>query len=160
MESWSSEINKTIDSKLEGARDKDKLFFRINEFKRNISRVDEFSNSCPTCKHEMINISDAVKTIDEAVNSPGKTRREYDRLISRLSRHMQKEHGFFAPFHHSYIFALYGVVGGIIIGFILFKIRPQYRLEMFAIGISIGLIVSYIIGSIKDKKVRSEKKLM
>lgn len=160
MESWSSEINKTIDSKLESARDKDKLFFRISEFKRNIARVDEFSSSCPTCKHEMMNISDVVKTIDEAVSTPGKTRREYDKLISRLSSHMQKEHGFFAPFHYSYNYALIGTVGGVVLGFILYKIRPEYPMEMFSIGIAIGIVLSYILGSIKDQKVRSEKKLM
>jgi len=160
MKSWSSEIHNTIDSKLESSRDKDILFFRINEFKRNISRVDEFSASCPTCKKEMINISEVVQKIDEAVNTPGKTRREYDRLISRLSKHMQKEHGFYAPYYHSYVYALFGIIGGFILGSILYLILPQYQLEMFVIGISVGLIVSYILGSTKDKKVRSEKKLM
>ena len=160
MNSWSEETINKIDSKLENTRDKDKLFFRINEFKRNISRVGEFSASCPDCKKEIININEAVKTIDEAVNVPGRKRREYDRLISRLSRHMQKEHGFFAPYHFSYIYALYGFLAGVILGFILYSIHPEYRFEMFGIGISVGLIVAYILGHIKDRKVRSEKKLM
>ena len=160
MEAWSSEINKTIDIKMESARDKDILFFRIKEFKRNVARVDEFSASCPTCKKEMIDIAEVVENIDEAINTPGKKRREYDRLISRLSRHMQKEHGFFSPYYFSYLYALYGTIGGSALGLLLLKLNPQYKLEMFVIGISVGLIVSYILGSTKDKKVRSEKKLM
>ena len=126
MESWSSEIIKSIDSKLENVKDREIRFFRIPEFKRNIERVDQFSKTCPYCHKEQINIKEAVETIAEAVEVPGKTRRNYDRLISRLSKHMQKEHGFYAPFHFSYTHALYGLVGGFVLGFLLMKLVLAY----------------------------------
>jgi len=160
MANWSSEIIQQIDNQLENARDKDILFFRIKEFKRNIERVDEFSGKCPDCKKEMINIAEAAKTIEEAVNTPGRKRREYDRLIDRLSKHMRKEHGFFTPYYFSYVYALYGTIAGIVLGLILSQIIPAYKIELFAVGVSIGLVVSYFMGNIKDKKVRADKKLM
>jgi hypothetical protein len=160
MGNWSEEIHQKIDSKLESARDKDILFFRIKEFKRNIERVDEFSVSCPECKRKMIDIAEVVEEIDVAVDVPGRKRREYDRLISRLSRHMQKEHGFYAPYHYSYLYALYGVIAGTVLGLFLLWLQPNYKLEMFGIGISVGLISTYIIGSTKDKKIRNDQKLM
>jgi hypothetical protein len=160
MGNWSEEIHQKIDSKLESARDKDILFFRIKEFKRNIERVDEFSVSCPECKRKMIDIAEVVEEIDVAVDVPGRKRLEYDRLISRLSRHMQKEHGFYAPYHYSYLYALYGVIAGTVLGLFLLWLQPNYKLEMFGIGISVGLIATYIIGSTKDKKIRNDQKLM
>ncbi|WP_167615489.1 hypothetical protein [Maribellus sediminis] len=160
MGNWSEEITAKIDSKLESARDKDILFFRIKEFKRNIARVDEFSTSCPSCKKEMIDIAEVVESIDVAVEVPGRKRREYDRLISRLSSHMRKEHGFYAPYYYSYIYALYGAIAGTALGFLFMKLQPLHKLEMFAIGISIGLVVAYFAGNIKDKKVRNDNKLM
>lgn len=160
MESWSSEIIQTIDSKLENEKDRELRFFRIEEFKRNIGRVDQFSTSCPFCQKEQINIKEAVDSIDEAVGVPGRTRRNYDRLISRLSKHMQKEHGFYPPFHFSYQHALYGLVAGFLAGFALMKLVPAYGFELMATAVSIGLIVTYITGSIKDKQIRHEKRIM
>ena len=99
MNSWSEELHSTIDTKLEGVNDKDRRFFRIDEFKRNVSRVGSFSSTCPICKKEQQNVRAAVETIDEAINNVGKKRREYDKLITRLSKHMQKEHNFYAPYY-------------------------------------------------------------
>lgn len=160
MESWSSEVNQQIDKALEKTRDKDIIFFRVKEFKRNIERIDSFSASCLTCKQEKININETVKSIDTAINVPGKQRRDYDRLISRMSKHMRKEHGFFTPYYFSYVYALYGTIGGLALGFLLSQLAKGHQIEMFTIGISVGLLISYFLGSLKDKKVRRDKKLM
>ena len=160
MENWASEIIKTIGNKLESTRDKEIRFYRIEEFKRNITRVDSFSKSCPFCQQQKISVSEVVDKIDEAVNVPGKPRREYDRLISRLSKHMEKEHGFYAPYYFSYLYSFFGIVIGLIIGYALIRINPDYWIEMLSIGFIVGLIPSYIWGFIKDKNIRSEKRLM
>jgi len=94
------------------------------------------------------------------VNVPGQTRREYDRMIGRLSIHMQKEHGFYTPFHFVYLYSFFGMVAGLLLGYLLLKILPQYDWTMLAVGFSVGLISGYIWGNIKDKKIRSENKLM
>ncbi len=160
MENWAAEITDTIDKKLEGTRDKEIRFYRIDEFKRNITRVGSFSKSCPFCQQQKISISEVVDKIDEAVNVPGKTRREYDRLINRLSKHIQKEHGFYAPYYFSYLYSFFGIVVGLIIGYALIKINQDYWIEMLSVGFIAGLIPCYIWGFIKDKKIRSEKRLM
>ncbi|HKI89543.1 MAG TPA: hypothetical protein VKA38_10975 [Draconibacterium sp.] len=160
MENWATKTNQTIDSKLEGIKDKDLRFYRIDELKRNIERVETFSKSCPYCKKRKIDISTTIEKIDEAVNVPGQTRREYDRMIGRLSIHMQKEHGFYTPFHFVYLYSFFGMVAGLLLGYLLLKILPQYDWTMLAVGFSVGLISGYIWGNIKDKKIRSENKLM
>ena len=160
MENWAVEINSKIVSKLEGTREKDIRFFRIEEFKRNINRVGTFSTSCQFCQKQKIDISEIVEKIDEAIHVPGKTRREYDRLISRLANHMQKEHGFYTPFHFTYQFSFFGMVTGTLLGYLLLRLFPEYNWAMLSLGFTIGLITSYILGNIKDKKIRSAKKLM
>ncbi len=160
MQNWAIEITNSIDSKLEGTRDKDIRFYRIDEFKRNIARVETFSKSCAFCAQQKISITEVVDKIDEAINVPGQTRREYDRLISRLSTHIQKEHGFFTPFHFSYRYSFVGMVAGLIIGYVLINFNPGFWVEMLSIGFIIGLIPSYFLGSMKDNKIRRAKKLM
>ncbi len=160
MEKWSSEIISKIDSSLAGTKERDLRFFRVDEFKRNIQRVDEFSAHCPFCQKQKQEIAECVEKIEEAINFPGQPRRNYDRLISRLSNHMQKEHGFFTPYYFSYLFSFFGMVAGIVLGYILQKIVPAYNWEMLIIGFSIGLITGYFWGTAKDNKIRSEKRLM
>uniref|UniRef100_UPI0032168B93 hypothetical protein n=1 Tax=uncultured Draconibacterium sp. TaxID=1573823 RepID=UPI0032168B93 len=160
MESWSEKILTQIDTKLEGANEKDLRFFRIDEFKRNITRVNSFSNTCPQCKTEMQHIAETAADINEAINNVGRKRRDYDRLISRLSKHMQKEHGFYAPYYFTYMYSFLGIIIGAIVGYFLIKINPEFKLELFCTGFAIGLLPTYIAGYIKDKKIRSAKKLM
>ncbi len=160
MESWSEELHQQIDNNLHEAREKDLRFFRIDEFKRNISRIDQFSHSCPDCKKEMINISEAVKDITEAVSVPGKKRRQLDRLMSRLSRHIQKTHGFYPPYYYTYLISFLGIIAGSVLGYFLMQINPKVKLELFSLGFVICLLPTYFWGHIRDKKIRKEKKLM
>lgn len=160
MGSWAEEINSKIDSNLEKAREKDKRFFRVDEFKRNITRIDDFSGTCSFCLKHKIDIVEQVETIYEAIEVPGKSRREYDRLISRLAKHMQKEHSFYAPFHFSYRYAFFGIFAGLISGFILYKLFPGYGEVLFSLCFVIGIITAYIAGSRKDSQIRTAKKIM
>jgi len=160
MESWSEKLHQQIENELKDAREKDLVFFRIEEFKRNISRVDNFSNSCPDCNREKINISEAVRNIEEAVSVPGKKRRELDRLMSRLSRHIQKTHGFYPPYYFSYLISFAGIVAGAVLGYLLMQINPEQKLELFSLGFVICFLPGYIVGNRIDQKIRKEKKLM
>ncbi len=160
MGKWAEDIIIDIDQKLEKVREQDLRFFRIEEFKRNINRVEEFASSCAECKRFKTDINEAVQTIDEAVKVPGRKRRAYDRTISRLSKHIQKEHGFYPPYYFSYLYAVFGLIGGALLGYLLYLSNPAHILEMYSIGIAAGLLVSYFFGFRKDKKIRSEKKLM
>ena len=160
MENWAAKIIKEIDENLEGVKDKEIRFYRIDEFKRNIKRVDEFSSSCPYCQKEKLNIADSTKKINEAINVPGRNRREYDRLISRLSSHMHKNHGFVAPYYYTYLFSFFAMVCGLLVGYILQKLFPVYNWEMLLLGFILTLIPGYFIGNYKDSKIRADKKLM
>ncbi len=160
MENWAEEINVKINKSLESVREKDIRFYRVDEFKRNITRVNDFSPRCAFCSKQKINISEATNTIYEAIQVPGQSRREYDRLISRLSKHMRKEHGFYAPYYFSYLFSFFGFVAGMSLGYLLSLFFPGYKEVVFLGTFMLALIITYVVGSKKDKKIRSAKKLM
>lgn len=160
MANWSEEMKNQLDEKLTGTKTRDIRFYRIDEFKRNIVRVDSFSGNCPQCQKQKIDIAEAVAKIDEAVHVPGRSRRNYDRLISRLSGHMQKEHGFYAPFYFTYLYSFFGMIAGLVLGYLLLKLLPQHNWAMLSLGFVIGLIAGYAWGAGKDNKIRSDKKLM
>lgn len=160
METWSEDINSKIEKNLEKSREKDLRFFRVDEFKRNVTRVDEYSNTCSFCEKQKIDITATVETIQEAVEVPGNSRREFDRLITRLSRHMQKEHGFYAPYYYSYLYSFFGILAGLLLGFVLFKMFPMHGEVLLASCFSVGIITAYFAGNSKDNKIRRNKKIM
>lgn len=160
MGNWETNVVAKIDNKLAGIKEKEIRFFRVDEFKRNIVRVESFSPDCQFCQNQKTDIAETVEKIDEAIKVPGQSRREYDRIISRLASHMQKEHGFFAPFYFAYLFSFFGMVAGLVFGYFLLKLFPAYNWVMLSVGFSAGLVAGYFWGIIKDKKVRAEKKLM
>ncbi len=160
MENWAGELNKQIDINLQKAREKDLRFFRIDEFKRNIERTGEFSSRCKFCLHLKSDITATVESLEEAIEVPGKKRREYDKLISRLSKHMQKEHGFYPPFYFSYLYAFFGLIGGFCLSYLLAMLFPARAETIYLTGFSVGIVGAYFWGNHRDKKVRSSQKIM
>lgn len=160
MSDWAKQMISEIDEKLEGVKVRDQRFFRTDEFKRNIERIADFSEKCPVCSAEKLNIEEVLKTFEQAIKVPGRARREYDRLIGRLSGHLQKEHGFFPPFYFTYLFSFFGMLAGLLIGYFLMKIFPGWDYAMLTAGFVVGLISGYFSGNKRDNRVRLEKKLM
>jgi len=160
MNKWSEQKISLLDEKLKNTKQRDIRFYRIEEFKRNIERVGDFSEHCSFCEKEKSNISEIMEKMEEAIHVPGKARREYDRLISRLASHMQKEHGFYTPYHFSYLYSFFGMVAGLLLGYLLMKTIPAHGNALVSAGFVAGLATGYFWGNSKDKKVRSSKKLM
>lgn len=160
MDNWTVLIHQEINQKLEGTREKDLRFFRIDELQRNIERVGKFSGSCAECKRMKSEIESNIPHIREAVEVPGNYRRDLDRLISRLARHIMKAHQFYPPWYHNYLFSFYGMVAGSMAGALIMYFVPGQKWEILAAGFSIGLIIGQLIGGKKDREIRSNQKLM
>lgn len=160
MKDWAAEITAKIDRQLTETKEKDLRFFRIEEFKRNIRRTEEFAPKCPVCHANKVPISDITLKLAEAVESPGKTRKEYDRLISRLSKHMQKAHNFYPPYLFTYLYSFIGICAGVVTGTVISFFIPEYRFELITVFFSLGLIPGYLTGNAKDSKIRRNKHLM
>lgn len=160
MEDWTSQMVSAIDEKLKDARPSDLRFFRVEEFKRNVERTATFSGKCPVCTKQQINIKQVVENIDQAIATPGKVRREYDRLINILASHMQKEHGYFTPNHFTYRHSFYGMLIGSVTGFLLMMLFSENNYAYLSGGFSVGLLLGYIYGGQKDRKIRDKKMLM
>jgi hypothetical protein len=160
MEDWTTHIVLQVDEKLKDIKQRDLLFFRVDEFKRNVRRTDENSRTCPACNREKITIPLVVATIDEAISVPGRSRREYDRLINRLSSHMQKEHGYYTPYHFKYHYTFYGLVAGIAGGLLIMTLAGNQNWAIFSASVSAGLLIGYLRGGTKDQKIRQKKMLM
>ena len=123
-------------------------------------RTGSHSAKCPTCSSNKNFIQQVSKHIGEAVSVPGASRREYDRLMGKLSVHMRKEHKFFPPYHFTYLFSFIGAAIGGAFGFVGYKLFPTSDFIALAGIFSAALIAGNFIGNKKDKKIRNENRLM
>ena len=160
MEDWSKNIAETIRENLKGEKDRDLRFFRIDEFIRNIERTEKFADSCPDCKRNKSDITEVIDKIEEAVKVPGRSRRQLDRVTSRLSSHMMKAHNFYAPYHFTYLYSFFGMVAGLLLGFFGTLIFPTDDWIALIIGFVAGLMGGQYAGNRKDKNIRRNKQLM
>ncbi len=160
MKNWAEHILKEMEQSLTGTREKDLRFFRIDELRRNIRRVDDFAPKCAICRNLKEETESAMVHVNEAVNVPGQHRRELDRVVARLARHMLKIHKFYPPWHFNYLYSFYGITAGSLFGFLLVQAIPSKPWELMAAGFVTGLISGQILGGKIDRKVRSEDRLM
>ncbi len=161
MTNWNEKILANMDISLSGIRDKDQRFFRIDELRRNITRVSQFAETCHQCLSFKEDIESNLVHLNEAINVPGQCRRDLDRLIARLSRHMIKAHHFYPPYHFNYLFTTYGLLAGLALALPLILFFPYEHMDVLAAGIFItGLLAGRIIGGKRDRKIRNDKKLM
>ena len=158
---WHNQIEETVRQQLAGSKEKDISFFRVEEFLRMSSRTDEFAGTCRDCASFKHQIEKQVETIGEAVKHPGRTRREYDRLLGKLSGHMQKQHQFYPPFYFTYLLgAVYTVIASAA-GFLISLLFPAISLWFFVVpGFILGLLAGQLRGAKKDSIVRKEKRLL
>lgn len=160
MKEWSRQTISVVNEKTQNIKNRDLRFYRVDELKRNILRVGTFSDNCPVCEKERWIIEEIVDKMDEAIQKPGQSRRNYDRLISRLASHMQKKHGFFTPYYYTYLYSFLGMIAGLLTGYFLMKLFPAFNEIMLSVGFIAGLLAGYFTGNWKDGKIRSKKKLM
>jgi hypothetical protein len=160
MESWADTVLKDMELRLTGTREKDMRFFRIDELRRNIRRIDEFAHNCDICRQFKGETNASMLHVNEAVNVPGQYRRELDRLVARLARHMLKDHQFYPPWHFNYLYSFYGIAAGSLAGFLVVIAIPSRPWELMAAGFVTGIIVGQLLGGSKDRKIRGDERLM
>lgn len=158
MINWSDEAIKKTNEKLNGIGSYTLHLSRIHQFTKQIERTYRFSSVCRECLKNKEAIDEIILKIDEAVAVPGSSRREYDRLLSHLSRHMLKAHGIYPPSYFRNVYSFAGMVAGFITGLVLFKLFPSLDWVLFFAGLTFGSIAGYFIGISKDHRLRKSQK--
>ena len=161
MKNWKDTITEQLHTKMEGINEKDFRFYRVAEFERMINRSHDLSANCKICQAFKPEIDTIVETIDTAIQTPGRLRRNYDRLIDRMAKHQRREHQYFQPYYFTYNYSFFGMLTGSALGLLLgFVIFPEAIWYFILSGFVIGLLAARFWGARKDKVVRASGKLL
>lgn len=160
MQNWAENVLKEMEQRLSGTREKDMRFFRIDELRRNIKRIDDYAPDCDICRNLKNETEIVLAHVNEAVNVPGSHRRELDRLMARLARHMMKVHRYYPPYYFNYLYSFYGITSGSLLGLSVVLMIPSKPWELVAAGFILGIIIGQFYGGKKDRIVRRNDRLM
>lgn len=161
MKNWAEEITEQLHTKMESINEKDFRFYRIAEFERMINRTHELSANCENCQAFKPEIETVIETINRAIQTPGRLRRNYDRLIDCMAKHQRKDHKYFQPYYFTYSYSFFGMLAGSAVGLLSgFIILPEAIWYFILSGFVIGLLTARLGGSRKDKIVRANGKLL
>ena len=161
MDNRADEILRNMDQKLEGTPQEKLFFFKVDELRRNITRLGEFAPDCEVCDHFFPEAEGMAERIGDALAVQGEDRRELDRLIFRLSNHMMKAHGFFPRNQFTFRYSVWGLLLGLTAGIILSEsFQPALWYAMPAVGLIAGWIAGQLAGRLRDRKIREAGKVM
>ncbi len=158
---WYPEFEKSLVQELKGTKERDLKFFRIEEFLRMAERVDAFSPSCRECATFKLDSEKQKDSIARAVHTPGRERREFDRLQSKMGVHMRKKHGFYPPYYFTYLHSATWTAGLMLAAYLLSQVIRTVEVWVFLTpAFAIGVITGQIVGGRKDRRVREENRIL
>ena len=161
--SWLDNINTNIDNQIDNHISvKDYRFYQIEKLKRIAALLDKDKNiNCLDCKHGKIELEKIVDELDRLINKSGVNRREYEKRVEKLIKHLKDEHQIYQAHHFTYtysgIYTLVGVVFGLLLSYgIFYAFNPR----IFFMCAGVGMVAGNVLGSKKDKhQARTGKQL-
>ncbi|GAB7086410.1 hypothetical protein [Marinifilum fragile] len=156
---WVDQISKKVDQQ---ANDfisiKDFRFYQIEKLKR-IAKLLDSQTSCLDCKYAKAELENIIDDLDRLINKSGVNRSEYEKRVEKLLKHLKNQHGVYQIHHFTYtysaIFALVGVVFGLLLSYGMFY---SFNPTIFFLCAGVGMIVGNILGNRKDGECKRNGK--
>lgn len=124
---------------------------KLDLLERIINRVDEFSDTCESCSTLQ---KEAVAMMVSSLTASNFNRKEYNRLMNGVVKHMKDEHKLHEEGENTSTYMALGMSLGMVFGMTVFKAMG------LAIGLSLGMTIGMAIGSSMDKKNKAEGKCL
>ncbi len=160
QKAWITLVLKELENQRIGLHKRDISFYQLDRLTRIIERTAIFADSCEICKKHRLEMNDFVPQIAELINGNAKQKRLYELTVENYLKHLRLEHQVYPAYYQVYLSTSYGFFIGMGIGFILAFSFPKFFHEMWITSTSLGLTISYFIGSRKDMNSRRRKNVI
>lgn len=160
MSNWKVESLEVLQKERDKLHKSDIAFYQIDRFERIIHRIDEFSDTCDECKSLQAEISSYLPRISEMLQGKAKDKRQYEKYQEKQMKHLAKTHQIYSFNYFVSKFALYGLIGGLLIGFLLASVFSTYFHQLWIGTTVIGLSVAYFAGNTKEMGLRRRNQII
>jgi hypothetical protein len=156
---WGEEQKQKIEGLSSGLSFTKYNLLKISSLERLIDVSHQNSAQCDQCKSNKEKLEKMVEQIP--LLDQIDVRQPYEKEFNSMRSHLIKHHGFSPPSHFSSVWSLWLLLTGVSIGAIIsLTITKRIVPDLVFIPSAIGLIIGYLIGSMRDRKNRNQKKLI
>ncbi|MFT5749712.1 MAG: hypothetical protein ACI93S_000973 [Ancylomarina sp.] len=152
--SWLDSINTNIDNQIDlHISVKDYRFYQIAKLKRIATLLDSNKQkNCLDCKHTKIELEKIVNELDRLINKSGVNKREYEKRVEKIIKHLKESHQIYQVNHFTYtlsgIYTLTGIGLGLVLSYgTVYSFNPH----IFFACAGLCMIIGNIRGVKKDK---------
>lgn len=134
-------------------------FLKISSLIRLVEESEHYAPHCTFCRTHLEQLETMIDQLPE-LDHPD-IRKSYEQRFTTMCDHFRKIHGFYAPLHFSSRLSLISLIPGALAGLIFSLIVFQtVKADPILMASAAGLMIGYLAGNLKDKKIRREKKLI
>lgn len=146
---WKDMKLSRIEAAKVGLSPKQQKNLRLELLERIVIRIDTYSETCESCATVQ---RDAVDMLASSLTSSNFNKKEYDRLINGLIKHLKDVHKLQDEGENASTYMALGMMFGMVFGMTVFKTLGM------TMGLSIGMALGVAVGSGIDKKNKENGK--
>ncbi len=152
-ESWIVKIKQNLDNQQEKLNPKDRKFFNLDILMDLARFTQKFSYQCDVCKANKDIITDLSLTMSDKIDTL-EGRRDITKKLDKLTTHLRKKHKLFIRRYVSSLYAVIGLLIGLLAGIGIGYFTGQMKFFIL-IGGATGLFIGTIAGGIKEKILKN-----
>lgn len=160
MSNWKTESLEILHQQRSKLHKSDIAFYQLDRFERIIERLDEFSVTCDECKALEAEISSYLPQVSQLIQGKAKDKRQYEKFQERQMKHLEKFHQIYSFNYFVSKFALFGLIGGLLTGFLLASVFSTYFHELWIGATVVGLSIAYFAGHTKEMRLRRNNQII
>lgn len=158
---WLTEFNDKLGEVTKDLSGRKNRFLQIKRLKKMAEKVDQYSNSCRDCfyfQNDLTRIVADPKNFKDILTS---SNTEYEKIFSRIFRHLRKEHKLYPKFYFTSVYTLlgmlFGIMAGLLIAYMIIFIQEENS-DILKTGALLGWLMGLVFGQIFGKKRDNEIK--
>ena len=148
---WYNRIDKAISQHQANLGKKGSKKYKLDLLLRIAKRVDDLSAICGECQLLQPDIAQLTQDLGDVVNISREARKGYFKTISKITKHLQKQHKLVSPGQYMGMCSAIGTVVGLGVGAVLGNTSA---------GMGVGIGIGVAVGSYLDKKAKKEGRVI
>lgn len=154
------EVIQLLNTKLENVPKAQVRSMGLEVLPRLIDVLHQRRPACSDCKklHD-----EGIRHIDQIGALFGDdlaVQKKFESWVDRSQRHLKEYHGMVAKGRTSSVYVVSGIVGGMVIGALsMYMISAENSIGGAVLGFVCGMLIGWIVGKMKESKLRKEQKL-
>jgi hypothetical protein len=159
----SDEIKNNVSENSEKISAKDFKFFNVAFLERLAVITEKESCQCSECKANMDTLLFLSEHYPQMMGVGKEGKKDLEIAADFITEHLITKHGYSKKDWFKPLYALYGVLSGIVLGLTVTALSDgdfDFKKKLFLILFSIAVSVGYVLGAIKDNKQKGNLKII